>query len=191
MNFCLILVLSCLIARILDLRPDCFMPLFYTSSVLPVTICLISWIRWIPIFCRPVCAVSLTSFLTLYFQVKCAVYLNLTSQRSYNLCGVPTLVPTSDQIPSIKMCGIPSSCCLLNSVVGLAQLVSSSVALQAELFRGASLSRSGYVTQSVCSSGFQQILDLRCRSLTLSPTGWGPQRPPPSAFFRLRKNGES
>ena len=53
--YCLIrlMILSCLMARLLDLRSDWFLPLFCTSFVLPVTMCLVSWIPRIPIFCRP------------------------------------------------------------------------------------------------------------------------------------------
>ena len=51
------------------------------------------------------------------------------------LCGVPTLVWTSDQMFQIGMCGVPPPILkhLLSSVVSLAQLVSPSVALPAEL----------------------------------------------------------
>ena len=51
------------------------------------------------------------------------------------LCGVPTLVITSDQMIQIGMCGVPPLILkhLVRSVVNLAQLVSPSVALPAEL----------------------------------------------------------
>ena len=51
------------------------------------------------------------------------------------LCGVPTLVITSDQMIQIGMCGVTPLILkhLVSSVVSLAQLVSPSVALPAKL----------------------------------------------------------
>ena len=51
----------------------------------------------------------LFEYLTRYPTIRCAVSPPLLLKHLRNLCGVPTQVWTSDQIPQIEMCGCQSS----------------------------------------------------------------------------------